>query len=287
MTEHVDLYRLLKDRRTCRSFKPDPIPQEVMVRLYEAACSAPSAGGFQRISIVEIADQEKKDTLARISRNQRFIADAPINLVFCIDGHRMRRIAEYEGAPYGQNYAICTLWMGIIDATINAQTLVLAAEAEGLRSCYNGNVVDNADEVSELLNLPEHVIPAFMLTLGYPRSNSQRSRKYPYDVIVHHETYKDMSMEKLYPHHIEKCGKPHFAANAARCTQLQKILIRQYGTEFAEKAMAQVNEQGFLTAYQYWFGCYYPSNEDTAMTAEGYRKFLRNKGLDLDENVMR
>ena len=32
--------------------------------------------------------------------------------------------------------------------------------------------------------------------------------------------------------------------------------------------MAQVNEQGFLTAYQYWFGCYYPSNEDTAMTAE-------------------
>ena len=126
-----------------------------------------------------------------------------------------------------------------------------------------------------------------MLTLGYPRSNSQRSRKYPYDVIVHHETYKDMSMEKLYPHHIEKCGKPHFAANAARCAQLQKILIRQYGTEFAEKAMAQVNEQGFLTAYQYWFGCYYPSNEDTAMTAEGYRKFLRNKGLDLDENGMR
>ena len=170
----------------------------------------------------------------------------------------MRRIAEYEGAPYGQDYAICTLWMGIIDATISAQTLVLAAEAEGLRSCYNGNVVDNADEVSELLNLPEHVIPAFMLTLGYPRSNGQRSRKYPYDVIVHHETYKDMSMEKLYPHHIEKCGKPHFAANAARCAQLQ-----------------------------YWFGCYYPSNEDTAMTAEGYRKFLRNKGLDLDENGMR
>ena len=64
MAEQIDLYKLLKDRRTCRSFKPDPIPQEVMARLYEAACSAPSAGGFQRISIVEIADQEKKDTLA-------------------------------------------------------------------------------------------------------------------------------------------------------------------------------------------------------------------------------
>ena len=96
-----------------------------------------------------------------------------------------------------------------------------------------------------------------------------------------------MGMEELYLHHLAKCGTPQFVANDARCAQLEKMLLRQYGTEFAEKAMAQVNKQGFLTAYQYWFGCYYPSNEDTAMTAEGYRKFLRNKGLDLDENGMR
>lgn len=63
MAEQIDLYKLLKGRRTCRSFKSDPIPEEVMNRLYGAACSAPSAGGFQRISIVEIADQEKKTHL--------------------------------------------------------------------------------------------------------------------------------------------------------------------------------------------------------------------------------
>lgn len=63
MAEQIDLYKLLKDRRTCRSFKPDPIPQEVMARLYEAACSAPSAGGFQRISIIEITDPQKEKHL--------------------------------------------------------------------------------------------------------------------------------------------------------------------------------------------------------------------------------
>lgn len=284
MAERINFYKLLKDRRTCRSFKPDPIPEEVMARLYDAACSAPSAGGFQRISIIEIAEPKKKEALARISRNQRFIAHAPVNLMFCIDGRRMRRIAEYEGAPYGQDYAICTLWMGIVDASISAQTLVLAAEAEGLRSCYNGNVVDRANEVSELLKLPEHVVPAFMLTLGYPRSNGQRSRKYSYDVIVHRETYHDMGMEELYPHHLAKCGTPQFVANDARCAQLKKMLLRQYGTEFAENAMARVHEKGCLTAYQYWFGCYYPSNEDTVMTAEDYRIFPKKKGLDLNEN---
>ena len=101
MAERIDFEKLLKDRRTCRSFKPDPIPEDVMARLYDAACSAPSAGGFQRISIIEITEPEKKKAIARISRNQNFIASAPVNLMFCIDGRRMRRIAEYEGAPYG------------------------------------------------------------------------------------------------------------------------------------------------------------------------------------------
>ena len=283
MAERIDLEKLLKDRRTCRSFKPDPISEDVMTRLYDAACSAPSAGGFQRISIIEITEPEKKEALARISRNQNFIASAPVNLMFCIDGRRMRRIAEYEGAPYGQDYAICTLWMGIVDASISAQTLVLAAEAEGLRSCYNGNVVDRADEVSELLELPKYVVPAFMLTLGYPRSNGQRSRKYSRNVIVHRETYHDMDMEELYPQHLAKCGTPRFAVNDTRCAQLEKMLRRQYDAECAEKAMARVHEQGYLTAYQYWFGCYYPSNEDAVMTAEDYRVFLKKKGLDLNE----
>lgn len=63
MAERIDFYKLLKDRRTCRSFKPDPIPEEVMARLYDAACSAPSAGGFQRISIIEIAEPKKRKRL--------------------------------------------------------------------------------------------------------------------------------------------------------------------------------------------------------------------------------
>lgn len=282
MPKQIDLAKLMKDRRTCRSFMPDPIPEDIMECLYRAACSAPSAGGFQRISIIEITKPETKKALAQISRNQNFIYTAPVNLVFCIDNRRMRRIAQYEGSPYNQDYSICTLWMGLIDASVSAHSLVLAAEAEGLASCYNGNVIDRASEVSELLELPEHVIPAFMLTLGYPRSRGQRSRKYPESVIVHKEAYRDMDMDALYCHHTKKHGNPVFKPNDIRLAQLQKMLRRQYSEEFAESAMERIQQSGQLTAYQYWFGCYYPANESTVMSAQDYLNFFEQKGMPLD-----
>ena len=58
MFEKIDLTKLLNDRCTCRSFKPNPIPRDVMNYLYDMACSAPSSGGFQRISIIEIQENE-------------------------------------------------------------------------------------------------------------------------------------------------------------------------------------------------------------------------------------
>ncbi len=283
MPNTEDFTKLLTNRRTCRSYKADPIPEDVMHRLYNAACSAPSAGGFQRITIIEIKEQAKKEALSKLSRGQGFVARAPVNLVFCVDGRRMRRIAAHEGAPYSADCPMGALWMGLIDAAVSAQTLVLAAEAEGLASCYNGNVVDRADQVSQLLCLPEHVLPAFMLTLGYPLSRGRCSKKYPPEVIVNHETYTDMNMGELYAFHTEKSGRPLYAANPERLSQLREILSRQYDPAFTAAAVECAQEKGSLTAYQYWFGCYYPSNEAASMTGPDYLDFLKHKGFDLSK----
>ena len=64
--------------------------------------------------------------------------------------------------------------MGIIDASICAQTMVLAAEAEGLGSCYNGNILNVMDQISDLMELPEQIFPVVMLTLGWPRTDRRR-----------------------------------------------------------------------------------------------------------------
>ncbi|HWQ58704.1 MAG TPA: nitroreductase family protein, partial [Clostridia bacterium] len=188
-----DLFAVLKKRATCRNFRPDPIPDEVMERLLEAACTSASSGGFQRVSVVVVTGETKKKRLAELSRNQDFIAKAPANFVFCVDHRRMRRIAEYEDAPCPTEDSLATLWMGVVDATIAAQSMALAAETMGLRSCYNGNIVDMPLQMTELISLPHGVVPAIMLTVGYPAAKSaQSSRKYAPHVMVHAEEYSDL-----------------------------------------------------------------------------------------------
>lgn len=274
---------IIAQRRTCRAYRDEPVPEDVMRRLREAAAAAPSSGGFQRIAVVEVRDTAKKAALAALSRGQSFVARAPVDLVFCIDGRRMRRIAAAEGAPYSADCSIGALAMGLIDASVCAQTLVLAAEAEGLASCYNGNVTDMADEVSALLGLPEQVIPAFMLTLGYPASRGVRSRKYPPEVLFHRETYRDMDIEALQAYHAQKCGAQTFKVSDRRLAQLKTVLARQYDAAFVRKAVDETGRRGTLTAYQYWFGCYYPSNEEQAMDDADYRAFLKEKGYDITD----
>ena len=95
-------YDLVARRASCRSFLPDPIPEDVLRRVLNAGCQSPNGGGFQTYSILCIEDPEKKEALAGLCRNQRFIARAPMNLVFCIDFHRMEQVLRIEPAPFGK-----------------------------------------------------------------------------------------------------------------------------------------------------------------------------------------
>ena len=55
---------------------------------------------------------------------------------------------------------------------------VVAAESLGIGSCYIGDIIENYETVSELLELPDYVLPAAMVVYGYP-TESQKSRKKP------------------------------------------------------------------------------------------------------------
>ena len=136
-----DIYELIGRRATCRAYKPEPIPEDVLNRVLEAGCKSPSSGGFQSISVIKITDPAKRKRLVEFSRGQKFIAAAPVSLVFCVDYHRMHRVIEREPAPFRLQDQFKYLMMGVIDASICAQTMVLAAEASlrGASSAGWGN----------------------------------------------------------------------------------------------------------------------------------------------------
>ena len=70
-----------------------------------------------------------------------------------------------------------------------AQNAVIAAEALGPGSCYIGDVVENAEEVAALLDLPPYTMPLSMLIIGTPRKE-RPAIAHPVVNLVHEERYR-------------------------------------------------------------------------------------------------
>lgn len=199
---------LIEQRSSTRLFKQDtpPTPEQRDAVLH-AATRAPSAGAMMMYSIIDIQRQETLDRLAVLCDNQPFIATAPWALVFVVDYAKWIDLFEHVGcfepdfvaktgkeprrAPHLGDFAIAAQ-----DAVIAAQTAALAAEAVGLGSCYIGDVVEQAEEMAELLQLPAHTMPLCMLVLGTP-AKERPATPHPIENIVMAERYRPASNETL------------------------------------------------------------------------------------------
>lgn len=110
----------LLTRRSCRSYKSDPIPQEVLERILEAGTYAPTAMGRQSPIIIAVTNREMRDRLSAMnaavmgSQNDPFYG-APVVLVV---------LADKSVGPY------------LYDGSLVLGNLMLAAHAEGLGSCW-------------------------------------------------------------------------------------------------------------------------------------------------------
>ena len=175
----------LEHRSSTRAFarddddRPVAVTDEQRAAILHAASRAPSAGAMMMYSIVSIREQATLDRLADLCDHQPMIAKAPWALIFVVDYAKWIDLFEHVGcfepefvertgkaprrAPGLGDFAIAAQ-----DAVIAAQNAVVAAEALGLGSCYIGDIVENAEEVAELLDLPPYTMPLSMLIIGTP-----------------------------------------------------------------------------------------------------------------------
>ncbi|MBE6019178.1 MAG: hypothetical protein E7230_02415 [Clostridiales bacterium] len=274
-----DIFGIIDERASCRVFSDELIPEEVMKQLMEAACKAPSGGGFQNTSAIIITDPEKKRELAKLSRNQEFIAKAPVNILFCLDHRRSWRISQYEYAPKAPEVDFFELYLGVVDTTIFAHTFCLAAEAMGLASCYNGNVIQQSDELCRLFSIPKYVVPVVMLTLGYPKGKRNTSEKFGPDVMFCKENYSDMAIDDLYGKYKEKTKDQHSMITEAKLEKIYETAKARFGEEWADECVKHIRQQDSLSSFQYWLGCFYPDKAGD-MTAEDYKEFFRKQGFE-------
>ena len=123
----MDIYETLRERRSVRKYKPDPVPEDKLSRILEAARIAPSWSNLQCWKFIVVRDPEKKKQLAASmpTSNPAVKAvgeTAPVVLVLCAD-------PKESGDQDGKDYYL-------LDAGLALQQLMLAAHAEGLGTCW-------------------------------------------------------------------------------------------------------------------------------------------------------
>ena len=171
-----EIIKALYKRKSVRVFTEQEISKAEKESILNAAIQAPSAGCQLLYTILDITDQQKKEKLAELCDHQPFIAKAKLVLMFCADCEKWLSFYREAGLTPRKPGA-GDLLLAVEDALIAAQNAVTAAESLGIGSCYIGDVMERAEEMKVLLNLPPYVYPACMLVFGYPTEHQKERTK--------------------------------------------------------------------------------------------------------------
>ncbi len=271
------LLKVLLERASCRNFTDKKIPPRVLNLILEAGCHAATGGNLQPYSIINIKNKKTAARLAKLC-DQDFIARAPVNLLFCIDWHRLMQWAKLERAPFTATDSFRHFWISFQDTVICSQSVGIAADAMGLGSVYIGTVLEFFPLLKRMFRLPWGVFPVVLLCLGYPRGKLVPRRKLGPAVIAHDERYHKLSARELRQAFAEKYPGFRLEPTRDRLKAYYQTARGAHGTEFARQALARIKEQGYINAVQRYFGLHYVADR-MPLGNEKYMKLFKDFGF--------
>jgi nitroreductase len=195
------LLELLRARRSVRAYKPDPVPEQAIQAIIEAARWAPSSANSQPWDIIVVKDQHTRERIqasvrrvvSRIKELRDFpflrtftggyLLEAPVQLVVCGDP-RFQYVSMMNGVD--DQVELFALW-GSVSMAI--QNMMLAAHALGLGSAVFTNFYP--EEVKAILKVPDPLKVICSLPIGYPAGEGKPppERRSP-DSFTHSERFE-------------------------------------------------------------------------------------------------
>jgi len=163
-----EVLNAIKNRRTIRRFKSDPIDEEKIKMILEAGRWAPSFSNLQPWKFIVTKDQKVKNELDKASRESVLhlgINEAPLVIIVCVDLRIDPLHAIEAGAAATQNMALAGHSLGLGAGWIG----VWGTEAE--------------TAIQKLFQLPETTRVVSLLPVGYPAESPQGNRK-PLDEFI-------------------------------------------------------------------------------------------------------
>ncbi len=182
-------------RGSCRAFQDKPVPPELLDLLCAAAMASPSKSDLQQRDIIMLHSADARGQLANLVDGQDWVAGAPMLLVFCGNNRRQRALHDWHEVPFANDH-LDALFNAAADAAIALGAFVTAAEALGLGCCPISAVRNEAQAVSDLLGLPDHVFPFAGLAVGYPAQAPTISKRLPLAVTCHTDRYSETNLRE-------------------------------------------------------------------------------------------
>jgi len=196
MPERNEVLAVLKRRSAIRKYTEAPVSPEDLSEILQCGQRAPTDASAQLYSVIRIVDRNRRDRIAHLCGDQRHVAEAAEFFVICADIHRTDRLLAHRGLQFGM-LPRASLLFGIVDASLVAENMVIAAVALGYGTCFIGGVQNRSDELAELIGLPPGVIPLFGLCIGVPAEAPPRSPRIPLDAAFMEDGYRELSETEL------------------------------------------------------------------------------------------
>jgi nitroreductase len=169
----MNFYELINKRYSVRSYKPDPIEDEILLKVLDAARLAPTASNRQPFQIIVVHTKGREEELKSIYPRDWFV-QAP--LVLCVCGFQTSAWVRKDGRQY--------LY---VDIAIVMDHIVLGATDLGLGTCFIAAFdVANARNA---LKIPVDVEPILFTPLGYPADIPGIRKRKNLEELVRYENW--------------------------------------------------------------------------------------------------
>ena len=160
----MDFKKVVEARRSIRRYKSDPVNDDLIREILEAARIAPSASNRQPCHFIVVKDTVKKRALGL----RDWAVKAPVIIVGCVDP------------------SITPNW-DLVDFAIAFEHIILTATNLGLGTCWMGRLEN--ETIKRALNIPTNIKLVAVSPLGYPDEKPEPKTRKTLSKMVHYENF--------------------------------------------------------------------------------------------------
>jgi len=159
----MDAIEAILNRRSIREYNKKPVSESLIKKILETAMSAPSAGNEQPWHFIIINDPFLLNEIPSFHNHAQMLKDASLAILVCNDIN----LEKHKG-------------MWIQDCSAATENMLIAIHAMGLGAVWLGVYPreERMNGLSNLLKIPDHIIPFSLVSIGYPSEIKSRPNRY-------------------------------------------------------------------------------------------------------------